>query len=293
MQDIITGFYMRKCDVLIAMSGDFTNTVQRAKKEGSVIILERGSKHIIVQKRILDSIPSLEGTCPVPRENVKRELRDYQNADYIAIATQHVYKSFIEQNFDVKKLFINPYGVDLSMFSFMPNVQKEYDVIMVGGWSWRKGCDLIVDAIKKTNYTFLHVGGIVDLPFPSEKQFTHVPPVDQNQLVKYYNCAKIFILPSREEGLAMVQAQAIACNLPLVGSRDSGAMDLKEIVDRPEFITILKEYTPKALVEAMHIAMDMRKELKEELYAGDGIKKLTWEAYGKRYSAFLHKILNV
>ena len=293
MQDIITGFYMRKCDVLIAMSGDFVHTVNKAKGKGTTIILERGSKHILEQKKVLESIPSLKGTQPVPNSNVKRELNDYQNADYIAIATQHVYNSFIIQGFDPSKLFINPYGVDLSMFSFIPNIPKDYDVIMVGGWSWRKGCDLIVEAIRKTNYSFLHVGGLVDLPFPSDKQFTHIPAVDQKQLVKYYNRAKIFILPSREEGLAMVQAQAIACNLPLVGSKDSGAEDLKMLVDKPEFITIIKEYTPTALIEAMHIAMDKSKELKGESYAGNAIVNLTWKAYGKRYSDFLQKILNV
>ena len=88
----------------------------------------------------------------------------------------------------------------------------------------------------------------MDIPFPSEKRFVHVDSVDQSILVSYYNQAKIFILPSREEGLAMVQAQAIACNLPMLGSIDSGAEDLKAMVDNPEYITILTEYTVDALI---------------------------------------------
>ena len=31
---------------------------------------------------------------------------------------------------------------------------------MVGGWGYEKGCDLIVEAIHKTNYSFIHVGSI-------------------------------------------------------------------------------------------------------------------------------------
>ena len=115
---------------------------------------------------------------------------------------------------------------------------------MVGGWSFRKGCDLIVEALKDTNLTFLHVGGIVDMEFPSWPNFTHVDAVDQSKVIDYYHKAKIALLPSREEGLAMVQAQAIACNLPLVGSIDSGAEDLKKMVEYPEYITIIEEYTP-------------------------------------------------
>ena len=66
------------------------------------------------------------------------------------------------------------------------------------------------------------------MPFPkNDSRFTHVDAVDQSKLVDYYAKAKVFVLPSRQEGLAMVQAQAIACNLPLVGSKDSGAEDLK------------------------------------------------------------------
>lgn len=294
MQDIITGFYMRKCDVLIAMSGDFVHTVNKAKKKDTIIILERGSKHILEQKKILESIPSLKGTHPVPESNVRRELKDYQNADYIAIASQHVYNSFIKHGFDPNKLFVNPYGVDLSMFSYIPNTPKDYDVIMVGGWSWRKGCDLIVEAIKKTDYRFLHVGGLVDLPFPSDnKQFTHIPAVDQKQLVEYYNRAKIFIFPSREDGFGMVLSQALACNLPIIGSKDCGAPDLQKIVKFPQYITIIDDYTPQALIEALNKSMTNYDNLLERNYAGDAIKNLTWEAYGKRYSNFLHKILNV
>lgn len=287
LQDFLIKLFMRKCDILISLTG-FIYAPLSAKKNGSIIIYERGSKHILEQKKILDKYKK----SSIPNTNIRLNIKAYQIADYISVASNHVAQSFKLHNFDSKKIFINPYGVDLSMFFYNPNTPKDYDVIMVGGWSWRKGCDLIVEAIKKTDYRFLHVGGLVDIPFPSDKQFTHIPPVDQKQLVKYYNSAKIFILPSREEGLAMVQAQAIACNLPLVGSKDSGAEDLKQMVDEPEFITIIQDYTPEALIEAMNIAMNKSQELKGKSYAGDAIKNLAWDAYGKRYSNFLHKILN-
>lgn len=292
LQDVITGLYMRKCDVLIAMSGEFLYAVKKAKKDGALIILERGSKHILEQRRILENIPSLKGKKPVPDINVKRELAGYRLADYIAIATLHVKRSFEQYGFTENKLFVNPYGVDLSMFKPLPTIKKEYDIIMVGGWSYQKGCDLIIEAIHKTNYTFLHVGAIADLPFPMGNRYTHVDPVDQRNLVYYYNKAKIFVLPSRQEGLAMVQAQAIACNLPMLGSIDSGAEDLKAMVDNPEYITILTEYTVDALIAGINETMDKFQKLHGQIYGGHAIKNLTWEAYGKRYANFLHKIVN-
>lgn len=291
VQDYLTGILMRKCDVCIALSGNYIYSVKKAKEQGSTIIIERGSKHILEQAKILRAIKGVKTNGEEkPNFYIHRELESYKLADYIAVASQHVYNSFVIHNFDTQKLFVNPYGVDLSMFSYQPQIKKKYDVIMVGGWSLRKGCDLIIDAIKETNYSFLHVGSIVDLDFPKSSQFTHVPSVDQVELVNYYNQAKIFVLPSREEGLAMVQAQAIACNLPLVGSKDSGAEDLQKLVNKPEYITIIEEYSPKALVKAMNIAMNHADKPIRGGYAGDAICNLTWEAYGKRYREFLQKL---
>ena len=165
---------------------------------------------------------------------------------------------------------------------------------MVGSWGLRKGCDLIVDAIKQTDYKFLHVGSIGDYPFPKDDpQFTHIDAIDQKQLVKYYNKAKVFLLPSREEGLALVQAQAIACNLPIIGSKDSGVEDLLQIVDDPYFITILKDYSVAAVVEGINSALKKCEELGTQQYAGDLKKNLSWDAYGKRYSDNIKIIVGI
>ena len=290
VQDGISSLVMRKCDVCIAMSGNYILTTKKAKKQGAVVIMERGSKHIIEQKAVLDAIKKYKYS-PVPEFNYHRELESYQIADYIAIASKHVARSFYKHKYPKEKLFINPYGVDLSMFKLLPEVKKKYDVIMVGGWSFRKGCDLIFGALKDTDLKFLHVGGIVDLEFPSLSNFTHIESVDQTSLVYYYNMAKIALLPSREEGLAMVQAQAIACNLPLVGSVDSGAEDLRDMVECPEYITIIDNYTPESVKNAIECGLRKFEQLGNKLYAGSAIENLEWAAYGKRYSFFLKELI--
>lgn len=291
VQDYLTGIYMRRCDVCIAMSGSFLSAIKRAKKQGSIVILERGSKHILEQKRILDELKNISPTISsVPDINVKRELAGYEIADYLAIPSKHVKRSFAIHNYPLEKLFLNPYGVNVSMFHPAPAVEKQYDMIMVGGWSLRKGCDLIVEAVKRIGLRLLHVGGIVDLEFPKQDNFTHIDPVDEKWLPDYYHKAKVFILPSREEGLALVQAQAIASNLPIIGSPDSGAEDLKEMVESPEYITIIQEYTVESVCSAIQIALNRYQYLGYSQYAGNSIENLTWEAYGKRYAYFLNQI---
>ena len=165
-----------------------------------------------------------------------------------------------------------------------------FDVIMVGNWGYRKGCDLIIETIRRTNLQFLHVGGIGDLPFQSENNFTHIDSVDESELSKYYNMAKIFLFPSREDGFGMVLSQALACNLPIVGSQDCGAPDLKGMVAASQYGSISSDYTVAAVVEALRMALENYRQLGNKQYAGNAIENLTWEAYGKRYAHFLNTI---
>lgn len=282
VQDFLVGSLMRRCDVFIAMSGRFVYAIKRAQHQGAIVILERGSKHILDQKRILDSVPGKRKT--VSDFDVKRELQGYQIADYISIASLHVKKSFEEHHFPTQKLVINPYGVDLSMFSCNPSIEKKYDVLMVGNWGYQKGCDLIIEAIKETRYSFLHVGTLGDIEFPNDENFLHIPSVDQPQLILYYNQARILILPSRQEGLALVQAQAIACGLPVVCTKDTGGRDIGNLTGMRDWIFEMKDFTVVSLKEEMKKALEFSKTCSHERRCLD---RLSWEAYGERYAAFL------
>lgn len=285
VQDWLTSLVMRKADIVISMSGSYLLAPRKAKEKGSIIIYERGSKHILEQKRILEAIP---GRKKESHEfYIRRELDSYNMADYISIASKHVYNSFIVHNYPNTRLFINHYGVDLKSFYPIPETQKIYDVIMVGGWSYRKGCDLIIQAIQKTGLKLLHVGSIVDLDFPDEDNFTHIPSVDQKELVKYYAQAKVAVLPSREDGFGMVLSQAMACGLPIVGSPDTGAVDLRKMVELPEYIEIMESYSSESIINAINKLLFLREQKPLKSYAGNAVEELTWEAYGNRYSNFI------
>lgn len=289
VQDWLTGLLMRPCDVLIAMSGNYVFSLRQAKRKGGgkcTVILERGSKHILEQKRILESIPSLKEKKPVPDVNVKRELEGYQLADYVSIASQHVLRSFVERGYPQGKLFVNPYGVDLR--DFRPEkTKKEYDVVTVGGWNYQKGVDLLSKACKELNLTLLHVGAKGDMDFPKNAKFTHVDPVDQKQLKEYYNKAKVFVLTSRQEGMALVQMQAIACGLPIVCSMHTGGRDIGDVTGMNEWIFEMEVYTVEDLKRQILRALDFSKTCDPNTLR---LESLSWEAYGKRYADFLRRL---
>ena len=60
----------------------------------------------------------------------------------------------------------------------------------------------------------------------NEKQISILGHVPQQQLKKLMSVSHVMVLPSVEEGLALVQAQAMACGCPVIASQNTGAQDL-------------------------------------------------------------------
>lgn len=277
--------FMRPCDIYICLGSVYKQSIKAAKRRfNAIIILEWGSKHIIEQLKMFGRLNDY------PQRTLKRELKGYELADYIAIATSHVKESFLEHGIDSNKLFVNPYGVDLSQFS-PTECTNEYDIIMVGGWRYEKGCDLLVEVCRKYHYRLLHVGSIVNMDFPIDANMHHVDSVDQSLLIEYYKQAKVFVLPSRSEGLALVQAQALACGLPIVCSKDTGGRDLRDFLDDKRWIIEMRELTVDELNRCIKEALGLSEMQREERnYALKAIDSFTWESYGMRYAKFIQNI---
>lgn len=287
-QDWFTSIYMKKCDVVIAMSGLYIKSLHTAKKNNSKIIVERGSKHILEQKRILESIRSLEGTNPVPDAHVTREVESYELADYISIPSLHAKESFLDHHFSEKKLFVNSYGVNLKMFAHSNAIQKKYDVIYVGNWSYQKGCDILTEAVLELDLKFLHVGAIFEIDFPSHPNFTHVDAVDQSKLQDFYNQSKVFVLASRQDGFGMVLCQALSCQLPIVAAKNTGGLDLKKMdISYQDWVYISELDNSESLKIQIANALDFASKEKNTI---PNLELLTWQAYGERYHHFLKHI---
>ena len=63
------------------------------------------------------------------------------------------------------------------------------------------------------------------------------------------------------------------------------------MVEYPEYITIIDKYTPECVKNAIECGLKKHNQLNGKVYAGSAIENLTWEAYGKRYTEFLKRII--
>lgn len=293
--DAMIASWLEPCDVFIGLSGLCVKSAMAAKsKYGAAIFLERGSRHIFSQKEILEGIRKVNGKATrVPAFYVEREMTGYEIADTIVVPSRHVEKSFSERGVSIKKLFRNPYGVDLSMFPPTPVPTNEPPtVIFVGGWSLRKGCDVLFKAWKNMeDVNLVHVGAAGDAPMPNDQGFFHYDPVPQWELKEVYGRAHIFAMASREEGLSLVQAQALACGLPVVCTDRTGGEDLKDFLCDPSLITVVPVERHDVLAEALNAALSRATSMAgvRDLL-GAGREKLSWRAYGERYDSKLMEV---
>jgi starch synthase len=162
----------------------------------------------------------------------------------------------------------------------------------------RKGFFYALEAFQKLehpNKEFVVIGSIFDemKPLLSNFKTTNVSflgIIPNQRLLEYYSSSNVFILPSIEEGLAMVQGEALACGCPIIATPNTGASDL--FTDGKEgFIVPLRSV--QALTDKLQLLADnpnMRDEMSEN--GLNLVKSLNgWDKYGDLMGEFIKKII--
>ncbi len=274
---------LEPCDVFICMSGVYLEAAKHARDAfGAKIYLERGSMHVDRQNEILKAA----GGRQIAERTLKRERAGYALADRITIPAWHVEESFAAYPDFAGKTFVNPYGVDLDMFPQRkgPPLHPRR-VLFVGNWSYQKGVDLLVEAVRQlSDCQLIHVGALRDAPVPDEPWFTHHDPVEQRELAQFYREAAVFVLPSRQDGYGLVLLQALASGLPVVCTDQTGgrAAQMSESLSRR--IGIVPAGDSAALRGAVLQSLQDAAAGKILPLADADRNLLSWQGYGQRYS---------
>ena len=232
--DIWAKTQVKPCDIFVGWSSLCLQSLRKAKSQGGLAVVERGSTHMLFQKEILEEEYKRYGIRKkrISERVLNKELIEYEESDYIFIPSTFVRKTFIEKGVPQDKLIQIPYGVSLDHFRPVPKEDKVFRVMHIGG-NLRKGTHYLLQAMKelKLKKTELILIGHIEetvRPFVKGyrgiiKTFKKIPHIE---LYKYYSQSSIYVLPSIEEGLAMVQAEALACGLPVICSTNTGGEDI-------------------------------------------------------------------
>ena len=225
-----------ECDILHHWSSCGVVSQQVVKQRwNSRIVCERGSSHIAHQNQILVDEHdrwSIQYRPTNPRI-IERELQEYEGADRIVVPSSFAARSFLERGFSADKLAIVPFGVNLDVFRPIPKGDGVFRVLYVGQMSLRKGLPYMLEAVAGLSIPKLEFWLIGSLSSEAETffkryegSFRYLGMVPRHELYQYYSQASVLVLASLEEGMAMVQAQAMACGLPVISTTNSGGEDL-------------------------------------------------------------------
>lgn len=230
---------IKKKTLVVALSGVGLKSGTKAQNMGGRYICDRGSTHIVHQNRVLADEHEIWG---VPFTNISswvvdRELEEYQTSDAITVPSNFVKETFVANGVSSEKINVVPYGVDLRKFSSVGvPPANAVSILYVGAMSYRKGVPYLLQAYKNIKHPRKNLKFIGTMsPGLIENMKKHglwdssiecLGHVAQDELKNYFSKSDVLVLPSLEEGLAMVQAQALACGCPVIATRNTGSENL-------------------------------------------------------------------
>ena len=286
-------------DLAVVWSGSSRHALQRAKALGKHSIVVRSSSHITYQSRILAQEHQRYGmrwTATHP-QTVETELWQYENCTQIEVPSQFARQSFIDEGVDATRLLHNTFGVATDKFSPLPKEDDCFRVIYVGALTLRKGVQYLLQAWHELALPRAELWIIGNLtqevrPFFAKYagSFKHFAAVPLKALRWYYSQGSVFAICSVEEGLAMVQVQAMACGLPLVATTNTGAADLVTDGEQGFIIPIRSVNALKEKVLYMYEHAAERQRMAGAALAQ--ARRFTWDAYGERAVAKYASVLN-
>jgi len=116
-----------------------------------------------------------------------------------------------------------------------------------------------------------------------------VGAVPQAELIGYMSRSHVMVLPSVEEGLALVQAQAMAVGCPLIATEATGSEDL--FTDGVEGFIVKDRDVDALSARLQQVADDAA--LRERMSAAAMLRVQGmggWDAYGRKWDDFIHEL---
>ena len=287
-------------DVFVALSGSGTITGSVMREQGKPFVCDRGSSHILYQQKLLNEEFDIQ-KAPRPFFDpriVERELREYELSTTITVPSRFAEQSFRGYGIPASRLRRIPYGVNLVDFhpTTLPNPDT-FEVLFVGSLSLRKGIPYLLRAFRAFKHPRKRLT-LVGLRTPETTYFADtmqgpnirvLGTVPHLRLKHIMSASHVLILPSLEEGLALVQAEALACGCPVIATENTGAEDLFDDGQEGFIVPIRSDRAIREKLEFLADNPDERQKL--SIAARKRVASIGgWAQYGDRYFSLLNEI---
>ena len=282
-----------EADIFVGWSSFVLHSLRKAKNRGTITMLNRQGSHIVYQNELLKEEYEKFGIKPKPFQLpepriIEKELKEYEEADYITIPSLFAKKTFLEKGIPESKIIHIPLGVGLSMFKQIPKTDNIFRIIFGGGLSLRKGVHYLLRAYAELNLPdseLLLIGPInEEMKSFLEKyqgKFRHLNYQPLKELHKFYSQGSVFVLNSVEDGFGMVIVQAMACGLPVIATVNTGGPDIIRDGKDGFIIPIRDIEALKSKLLYLYQNEEIRKAMGQSAKERAS-KGFTWDDYGEK-----------
>lgn len=157
--------------------------------------------------------------------------------------------------------------------------------------NWRKGFDLLVNALKKINQkniTLLVIGNSDSLIIP-DKQIIFLGTIEDHEILSnYYSISDALILPSREDNLPNVMLESIACGIPVI-SFDVGGM--AEVIKNDFNGLKAKKIDADELTNVLNYFIKTKINFSREAIRNFALENFSEDLIAKKYKDVYKKLL--
>ena len=298
--DAFTRASIEPCDAFIAISGAGLTTGPLVQFRGGKFVCDRGSTH----QRFQDAMMTEEHRrwrvpyTPPAGHIVAREEAIYSAADAITVPSTVARRSFLHMGHAPDRVHVIPYGVRLDRFKpAEPPPNDTFEVLFAGQISLRKGIPYLLEAfaaLKHPQKRLTLVGDVLDdlrgiLPGLPTEHVTFTGTLPQTELAARMTRSHVLALASVEEGLALVQGQAMASGCPVVATTATGAEDL--FTDGVEGFIVPDRDTAALTQRLQQLADDPALRARMSAAALARVQHLGgWDNYGDLWETLLHQL---
>jgi glycosyltransferase involved in cell wall biosynthesis len=273
-------------------------TLRVAKRLGITTVVERPNAHTrFAYEAVARECERIGVALPANHEHaynaskLDQEEQEYKLGDYLLCPSEFVVRTFLEQGFEPEALVRHMYGYDETIY-YPAAGEREHDpkaglkALFVGVCAVRKGLHFALEAWLRSpaseNGTFIIAGEFIPAYEEKLKDMLDHPSVQvlghSEDVPNLMRTSDVLILPSIEEGSALVCSEAIASGcVPLVSNacteackheQDSFVHDVGDVDALTQHLTLL--HSDRERLAAMRAAC---------LEAAPG---LTWTMAGRR-----------
>jgi glycosyltransferase involved in cell wall biosynthesis len=230
-------------DVIHAWPDAARRTLKTAARLGIPTVLERPNTHTRYAYETVQRESKRLGVLLPPNNEyanktdvLRKEEEEYQLADYLLCPSDFVLQTFLDQGFARGKLMRHQYGYDEKAYCPASNppaqTKRGLTMLFAGDCAVRKGLHFALEAWLKSpahhDGTFMIAGNF--LPAYAERLaglLSH-PSVQvlgfRNDISELMRKSDVFVLPSIEEGSALVTSEARGSGCVLLVSEATGAI---------------------------------------------------------------------